>query len=86
MRNFIFGFLGGVGLEAISVFVIYGLISTLSSRYIDSAIFLMYVPMIAGLSGAVALSVAMKAYWAALGVVVGVVFSILLAGLLLHGA
>jgi len=86
MRNFIFGFLGGVGLEAISVFVIYGLISTLSSRYIDSAIFLMYVPMIAGLSGAVALSVAMKAYWAAPGVVVGVVFSILLAGLLLHGA
>jgi len=86
MRNFIFGFLGGVGLEAISVLVIYGLISTLSSRYIDSAIFLMYVPMIAGLSGAVALSVTMKAYWAALGVVVGVVSSILLAGLLLHGA
>ncbi len=86
MRNFVFGFLGGVGLEAISVSVIYGLISTLSSRYIDSAIFLMYVPAIAGLSGAVALSVTMKAYWAALGVVVGVVSSILLAGLLLHGA
>jgi hypothetical protein len=86
MRNFIFGFLGGVGLEAFSVLVIYGLISTLSSRYIDSAIFLVYVPVIAGLSGAVAVAVGMRAYWAALGVVIGVVFSMLLGGLLLHGA